>query len=75
MSIGLLVQEKKRKIEDGTHGDPLGFLVGTILANFDLHGSYQVSSHLVFRFRRKKRKIDFQDSRHGSHLGFSIGTI
>ena len=36
--IGLLVQEKKRKIyfQDGGRGGPLGFPIGTILAIFDL---------------------------------------
>ena len=35
---GLLVQEKKRKIDfqDGCHGGHLGFLIGMILAIFDL---------------------------------------
>ena len=34
----LSVQEKKRKIDfqDGFHGGHLGFLIGTILAIFDL---------------------------------------
>ena len=38
-SIGLLVQEKKQKInfEDGSHGGHLGFPIGMILAIFDLH--------------------------------------
>ena len=37
-SIGLSVQEKKRKIDfhDGGHGGHLGFPIGTILAIFDL---------------------------------------
>ena len=37
-SIGLLVQEKKRKIDfqDGGHGGHLGFPIGTILAIFNL---------------------------------------
>ena len=37
-SIGLLVQEKKRKIDfqDGGHRGHLGFPIGTILAIFDL---------------------------------------
>ena len=37
-SIGLSVQEKKRKItfQDGCHGGHLGFLISTILAIFDL---------------------------------------
>ena len=37
--------------------------------------SYQVSSQLAFRFRRRSEKIDFQDGHHGGHLGFPIGTI
>ena len=38
-SIGLSVQEKKQKInfQDGCHGGHLGFLIGTILATFDLY--------------------------------------
>ena len=76
-SIGLSVQEKKRKIDfqDGSHGGHLGFPIGTILAIFDL----QVTLMLPSKFRVKwpfssgrKRKIDFQD---GGHLGFPIGTI
>ena len=45
-SIGLSVQEKKRKIDfqDGRH---LGFLIGTILAIFDLH----VTPMLPIKFR------------------------
>ena len=37
-SIGLLVQEKKQKIDfqDGCHGGHLGFPIGMILAIFDL---------------------------------------
>ena len=37
-SIGISVQEKKRKIafQDGCHGGHLGFLISTILAIFDL---------------------------------------
>ena len=37
-SIGLSVQEKQEKIDfqDGCHGGQLGFLIGTILAIFDL---------------------------------------
>ena len=43
-SIGLIVQEKKRKIDfqDGSHGCYRGFLIGTILAICDL----QVASML-----------------------------
>ena len=37
-SIGLSVQEKRRKIDfqDGGHGGHLGFPIGTVLAIFDL---------------------------------------
>ena len=38
-------------------------------------GEEAKNSQLAFRFRRKRRKIDFQDSGHGGHLGFLIGTI
>ena len=46
MSIGLSVQEKKRKIdfEDGGH---LGFPIGTILVSFDL----QVTPMLPTKFQ------------------------
>ena len=79
-SIGLLVQEKKRKIDfqDGGHGGHLGFPIGTILAIFDL----QVTPMLPSKFEvnwpfgsGEEAKIDFQDGGHGSHLGFPIGTI
>ena len=45
----LLVQEKKRKLafKDGHHGGHLGFLIGTILASFEL----QVIPILPTRFR------------------------
>ena len=50
-SIGVSVQEKKRKVDfqDGCHGGHLGFLIGTILATFDLqvnpmlHTEFQVN--------------------------------
>ena len=47
-SIGLTVQEKKQKIDfqDGGHGGHLGFLIGTILAIFDL----QVTPMLPSKF-------------------------
>ena len=53
-SIGLSVQEKKRKIDfqDGHHGGYLGFWIGMILAIFlstsHPDASYQVSSQLAF---------------------------
>ena len=45
-SIGLSVQEKKRKIDfqDGGHGSHLGFLIGTILAIFDLQDTPMLPS-------------------------------
>ena len=47
-SIGLSVQEKKRKIDfqDGGHGGHLGLPIGTILAIFDL----QVTPMLPSKF-------------------------
>ena len=48
-SIGLLVQEKKQKIDfqDGGHGSHLGFPIGTILAIFNL----QVTPMLPTKYR------------------------
>ena len=79
-SIGLSVQEKKRKIDfqDGCHGGHLGVSVGTILAIFDLQVTLMLPSKFGVNWpsvQEKKRKIDFQDSGHGGHLGFPIGTI
>ena len=80
-SVGLSVQEKKRKtdFQDGHHDGHLRFPIETILAIFDpqitLMISYQVSSHLAFRFRRRREKIDFQDGHHDGHLGFPIEII
>ena len=80
MSIGLLVREKKGKIDfqDGCHGGHLGFTIGTILADFDL----QVTSILPTKFQVKwhfvsgeEAKIDFHNGCHGGRLGFPIGTI
>ena len=74
-SIGLLVQEKKRKIDfqDGSHDGHLGFPIGMISANFDL----QVTPLLPTKYRlnwplvqEKRRKIDYQYGRR-----FPIGTI
>ena len=47
-SIGLSIQEKKQKIDfqDGCHGGHLGFLIGMILAIFDL----QVTQMLPSKF-------------------------
>ena len=48
-SFGLLVQEKKRKIDfqDGGHGGNPGFLIGMILAIFDL----QITPMLPTKFQ------------------------
>ena len=45
-SIGLSVQEKKRKIDfqDGGHGGHLGFPIDTILAIFDLQVTLMLPS-------------------------------
>ena len=79
-SIGLSVQEKKRKIDfqDGCHGGHLGFPIGMILAIFDLQVTRCFLASLEstgLSVQEKKRKIDFQDGGHGGHLGFPIGTI
>ena len=76
-SIGLSVQEKKRKIDfqDGGHGGHLGFRIGTILAIFYLQSTLMIPSKFGVSVQEKKRKIDFQDGGHGGHLGFLIGTI
>ena len=77
-SIGLSVQEKKRKIDfqDGRH---LGFPIGTILAIFNL----QVIPMLPTSFRlswpfgsgKEAKKREFQDGRHSGDFGFPIETI
>ena len=45
-SIGLSVQEKKQKIDfqDGRHDGHFGFLIGTILATFDLQVTLMLPS-------------------------------
>ena len=65
-SIGLLVQEKKGKIDfqDGRH---LGFPIGTILAIFDLQVTLMIPTSFKstgLLVQEKKRKVDFQDGRH-----------
>ena len=81
-SIGLLVQEKKRKIDfqDGRHGGHLGFPIGTVLATFDL----QVTPMLPTKFgvnwhfgsgEEAKNRFSRQPPWYGGHLGFLIGTI
>ena len=71
-SIGISVQEKKRKIDfqDCCSGGHLGFPIGMILSIFYL----QVTPMLPSKFgvNWPLRKIDFQD---GGHLGFPIGII
>ena len=77
-SIGLSVQEKKRKIDfqDGGH---LGFSIGTILAIFFIYKSprcFLASLESIgLSVQEKKRKIDVQEGGHGGHLGFPIGKI
>ena len=73
-SIGLSVQEKKRKI-DFQDGRPLGFLIGMILAIFYL----KVIPMLPTNFKsigplvqEKTEKKVFQD---GGDFGFPIGVI
>ena len=64
--------------QDGRHGGRLGFPIGTILAKLiykSPEASYQVSSQLVFGFRRRSENNFFQDGHHGGNLGFSISMI
>ena len=72
MSIGLSVQQKRRKIDfqDGGHSSHLGFSTGMILAIFDLRQPSFKSIGLPVQ--EKKRKIDFKD---GHHLRFLIRSI
>ena len=61
-SIGLLVQEKKRKIDfqDGRHCGHLGFLIGRILAIFDLQVTPMLRSFKsIVLSVQKKQKIDW----------------
>ena len=77
-SIGLLVREKKRKIDfhDGCHDSHLGCPIATILAILDLHViqilpiNFRV--YWPFGVKVEKRKIDFQD---GRHLRCPIGIL
>ena len=39
------------------------------------NASYQVSSQMAFRFRRRREKLIFQDGCYDGHLGFPNGTI
>ena len=64
----------------GIHGGQLGFLVGTILATFDLQVTPMLPTkfkviYLASRFRSRSEKIDFQDGSYGGHFEFLIGTI
>ena len=76
-SIGLSVKEKKLKTDfkDRSHGSYLGFPIRIFSNRFDLqvtppNASYQVSSQLIFCFRRRRKKKN-----NGRHLGFLIWTI
>ena len=73
-----LGEEAKIDFHNGYHGGHLGFLIGTILAIFDL----QVTPMLPTKFEAnwllglgEEAKIDFHDGCHGGHLGFPIRTI
>ena len=59
-SIALLVQEKKFKIDfrDGRHGRHISYQndLSYFWSTSHLDASYQVSSQLAFRFRRKSEK-------------------
>ena len=79
-SIDLSVQAKKQKIyfQDGCHGSHLGFLIGTILAIFDL----QVTPMLPSKFgvnwsfgSGKEAKNRFSRWLPWQPLGFPISTI
>ena len=58
----------KNRFSRWRHVGHLGFLIGMILAIFDL----QVT--LMLLVQEKKQKIDFQDGHHGGHPGFPTGT-
>ena len=79
-SIGLSVQEKKRKIDfqDGGHGGHLGFPISTIIAIFYLQVTLMLPSKFGVNWpfgSGEEAKKKFQDGGHGGHLGFPIGTI
>ena len=78
-SIGILVGEKKQKIDfqDGGHGSYLGFPIGMIFAIINLQVNPMLSKFGVnWPFvQEKKQTIEFQESGHGRHLGFPIGMI
>ena len=60
-SIGLSVQEKKRKIDfqDGGHGGHLGFPIGTILAIFDLQVTQMLPTKYQVNWPRGVGGVDF----------------
>ena len=72
-----MVQENKLYIQfqNGGNGGNLGFLIGMILALFNLHVAPILPTKLEsigLSVQEKKYKTDFQD---GNHLGFPIGMI
>ena len=55
-STDLSVQEKpKIDFQDGSHGSHLGYLIGTIIAIFDLQVTSDTKFQLAFGFRRSKK--------------------
>ena len=75
--MGLPIQEKKFKIDlqDGNCGGHLVFLIGAILAIFDLQVTLMIPTKFQVNWTPgsgKEAKIDFH---HGGHLGFPIETI
>ena len=74
-SIGLLVQEKKWKIDfqDGGYCGHLGFPIGKILAIFGLQVTWMFPTKSIgLSVQERKWKIDFKN---GGQLGFSMGKI
>ena len=74
-SIGFSVQEKLRiHFQDDAHGSHIGFLIGTILAIYDLkiNAILPTKVPVSIGLLVQKFKIDLQD---GSHLGFLIKMI
>ena len=67
-SVGLLVQEKKSKIDcqDGGKGGHLGFCIGKILAMFDLHASFHFSSKFAQRWRSGMLLKEIVDAARGT---------
>ena len=77
-SIGLLVQEKKRKIDfqDGHHGGNLGFPIGNILAISDLQVTLMILTKFQVNWPFGSGEVKNRFSRwpHG-YLEFPIGMI